>query len=68
MTGSWYWVDDKTLHYRPKDYWPAHATVTVSSSLAGVKVANGLYGGPAKPVTITTGTGSRPSPTPRHTT
>lgn len=21
VTGSWYWVDDKTLHYRPKDYW-----------------------------------------------
>jgi lipoprotein-anchoring transpeptidase ErfK/SrfK len=55
VTGSWYWVDDRTLHYRPEDYWPAHATVTISSSLSGVQVSKGVYGGTAKAVTFDTG-------------
>ncbi|MFE9094428.1 Ig-like domain-containing protein [Streptomyces sp. NPDC007264] len=55
VQGSWYWVDDKTLHYRPKDYWPAHATVTVHSNLAGVRIGDRLWGGEAKPLKLTTG-------------
>ncbi|MCX5139757.1 MULTISPECIES: Ig-like domain-containing protein [unclassified Streptomyces] len=55
VTGSWYWVDDKTLHYRPKDYWPAKASIEVSSNLTGIKVTNALYGAPAKALKITTG-------------
>ncbi|MGW0965275.1 Ig-like domain-containing protein [Streptomyces sp. NPDC002516] len=55
VDGSWYWVDDKTLHYRPKEYWPAHATVTAHSNLAGIRVGDRLWGGDAKPVKITTG-------------
>ncbi|MFI0963572.1 Ig-like domain-containing protein [Streptomyces sp. NPDC021080] len=55
VDGSWYWVDDKTLHYRPKEYWPAHATVTAHSNLAGVRIGERLWGGDAKPVKITTG-------------
>lgn len=55
VEGSWYWVDDKTLHYRPKDYWPVHATIDVHSNLAGVKVADRLWGGETKPLKLTTG-------------
>jgi lipoprotein-anchoring transpeptidase ErfK/SrfK len=55
VTGSWYWVDDKTLHYRPKDYWPVHATITVHSNLAGVKLSDRLWGGETKPLKLTTG-------------
>lgn len=22
VEGAWYWVDDKKLHFRPKEYWP----------------------------------------------
>ncbi|MFB7560886.1 L,D-transpeptidase [Streptomyces brevispora] len=55
VTGSWYWVDDKTLHYRPQEYWPARATIEVSSNLAGMKVTSTLYGAPAKALKITTG-------------
>ncbi|MFF3347723.1 Ig-like domain-containing protein [Streptomyces sp. NPDC002779] len=53
--GAWHWVDDKELHYRPKDYWPAHATIRVRSNLEGIKVSDRLWGGRAKPLTITTG-------------
>ncbi|MFC9863890.1 MULTISPECIES: L,D-transpeptidase [unclassified Streptomyces] len=55
VTGSWYWVDDKTLHYRPQDYWPAKATIEVRSNLTGIKVTNALYGAAAKPLKLTTG-------------
>ncbi|MGV2916473.1 L,D-transpeptidase [Streptomyces alfalfae] len=53
--GSWYWVDSETLHYRPKEYWPAHATVSVSSSLGGIKVGDRLWGAETKPLRFTTG-------------
>ncbi|MFE3884289.1 Ig-like domain-containing protein [Streptomyces lydicus] len=55
VQGSWHWVDDKKLHFRPKEYWPAHATISVHSNLSGLRVAKGLYGGPSKPVKLTTG-------------
>lgn len=55
VEGAWHWVDDKKLHYRPKEYWPAHATITAHSNLAGVKVAERLWGGDAKPLKLTTG-------------
>ncbi|MBT2504691.1 L,D-transpeptidase family protein [Streptomyces sp. ISL-98] len=55
VEGSWHWVDSKTLHFRPKDFWPANASVKVRSNLDGIKVANKLYGAPAKPLEISIG-------------
>ncbi|MEU5705200.1 L,D-transpeptidase [Streptomyces aurantiacus] len=55
VQGAWHWVDDRNLHYRPMEYWPAHATVTARSTLSGIKVAERLWGGRAKPLTLTTG-------------
>ncbi|MEU5429938.1 Ig-like domain-containing protein [Streptomyces olivoreticuli] len=55
VEGAWHWVDNRTLHYRPKEYWPAHATVDVRSGLDGIKVGGGLYGGGSKPVKLTIG-------------
>ncbi|MEU1315396.1 L,D-transpeptidase [Streptomyces tibetensis] len=52
--GAWHWVDDKQLHYRPKDYWPAQATVQVRSNLQGIKIGDRMWGGKAKPLTFTT--------------
>ncbi|WP_175412468.1 Ig-like domain-containing protein [Streptomyces sp. TRM64462] len=55
VTGAWHWVDDKELHYRPKEYWPAGATVTLSSNLSGVSVGGDLYGTHTDPLTLTIG-------------
>ncbi|MER6997791.1 Ig-like domain-containing protein [Streptomyces sp. NPDC000410] len=55
VDGAWHWVDDKKLHFRPKEYWPVGATVQVRSTLEGVKVGDKLYGGPAEPVELTIG-------------
>ncbi|MCX4667749.1 Ig-like domain-containing protein [Streptomyces sp. NBC_01381] len=53
--GAWHWVDSKTLHYRPKEYWPAGATINVRSNLKGIKVRDRLWGGGAKPLRLTIG-------------
>ncbi|MFE2048780.1 L,D-transpeptidase [Streptomyces sp. NPDC059459] len=54
VEGAWHWVDDKKLHYRPREYWPAHATIEVSSALDGIKIGDRMWGGAAKPLRITT--------------
>ncbi|WP_017238856.1 L,D-transpeptidase [Streptomyces sp. SS] len=55
VEGAWYWVDDKKLHFRPKEYWPAGALVTVTGNLDGLKVGDKLYGGASKPLKLTIG-------------
>ena len=30
--GTWSWPDDYTMIYRPQEFWPAHTTVTLTSS------------------------------------
>ena len=43
-TGSWAWLDDRTLHYRTKDYWPANTKVTLLAKLYGTSFGGGAYG------------------------
>ncbi|MBB4685185.1 L,D-transpeptidase [Amycolatopsis jiangsuensis] len=42
--GSWYWMDDKNVHYRPKEYWQPGTTLTVSAKIYGVDFGNGVFG------------------------
>ncbi|MFE5550255.1 L,D-transpeptidase [Streptomyces sp. NPDC056534] len=53
--GSWHWVDAQTLHFRPSSFWPAHAVITVRSSLGGVRITDSLYGSGSEALRITTG-------------
>ncbi|WP_181766707.1 L,D-transpeptidase [Streptomyces albidus (ex Kaewkla and Franco 2022)] len=55
VEGTWHWVDSKELHYRPKEYWPAHSTISVQSRLNGLKVRKGLYGDEGKSLKLKTG-------------
>ncbi|MFI6417080.1 Ig-like domain-containing protein [Streptomyces sp. NPDC050842] len=55
VEGSWHWVDSVTLHYRPRDYWPARTTIRVHSALDELRVGGGLYGGRSRPLALTTG-------------
>ncbi|MCG6493218.1 Ig-like domain-containing protein [Kitasatospora sp. A2-31] len=45
VTGGWYWVDDKNLHFRPQEYWPVGTTVSLVFGGTGSRIADGLYGG-----------------------
>jgi lipoprotein-anchoring transpeptidase ErfK/SrfK len=44
VVGAWYWQDDKTVIFRPRQYWPQGSAVTVSANLDGVQAAPGVYG------------------------
>jgi hypothetical protein len=33
QVGGWYWVDDRTVHYRPQVYWQAGTQVTVDAKI-----------------------------------
>ncbi|MGW7315322.1 Ig-like domain-containing protein [Streptomyces sp. NPDC054854] len=55
VEGAWHWVDDSTLHFRPRTYWPAHTVVRVRSGLDGVELGEQGYGGPSEPIEFTVG-------------
>jgi lipoprotein-anchoring transpeptidase ErfK/SrfK len=42
--GSWAWLDNKTVHWRPESYYAPGTAVTVKANLYGVAVAPGVYG------------------------
>jgi lipoprotein-anchoring transpeptidase ErfK/SrfK len=44
VVGAWTWLDDEHVDFRPRDYWPAHTTVTLHAMLNGVQGAPGRYG------------------------
>lgn len=44
VAGAWYWDNDTTLAFRPRQYWPAHTTVSFVGHLNGVEGAPGVYG------------------------
>ena len=43
-TGSWAWLDDRTVHWRPETYYQPGTQVTVNAKLYGVALAPGVYG------------------------
>ncbi|MHA6759338.1 L,D-transpeptidase [Streptacidiphilus sp. PAMC 29251] len=55
VQGSWYWVDDRTLHFRPQTYWPAHARISAAFDMQGRQVSGDLYGGKASSISFSTG-------------
>ncbi|WP_338104866.1 L,D-transpeptidase [Modestobacter muralis] len=44
VTGSWSWLSDRTVHYRPQGYWPARTHVAVDVDVYGVHVGDGVHG------------------------
>jgi lipoprotein-anchoring transpeptidase ErfK/SrfK len=44
VNGSWYWLDDEHVHWRPQYLYKPGTKVTVDAKVYGVDVGNGLYG------------------------
>ncbi|MFJ4775982.1 Ig-like domain-containing protein [Streptomyces sp. NPDC088762] len=55
VEGAWHWVDDSTLHYRPRTYWPAHTVVRVRSTLDGAEDGEQGSGDPSDGIEFTVG-------------
>ena len=50
VEGAWSWVSDTRVEYRPKEFWPARTTVSVSADLAGVQAGADMWGAQDKGV------------------
>jgi lipoprotein-anchoring transpeptidase ErfK/SrfK len=44
QVGSWHWVSNKEVHWRPKRYWKPGTSVTVDADINSVPAGNGVYG------------------------
>ena len=53
--GVWSWVDNHDVAYRPRGYWPAHTTVTVTAHVYGVRLGPKSYGASDESAKFTTG-------------
>jgi lipoprotein-anchoring transpeptidase ErfK/SrfK len=42
--GTWHWISDNEVRYRPKSYWKAGTQVDVDVDINGVDAGNGVYG------------------------
>lgn len=44
VEGSWYWMDDRRAHWRPKDYYRPGTEITAHADIFGAPLGDGLYG------------------------
>ena len=44
VEGTWNWLSDREVHYRPKNFWPAGAKVKIVAAVNGLPAGNGVYG------------------------
>lgn len=44
VEGGWRWFSSTEAHWRPADFWPAGAKVTVRAATSGVELADGAWG------------------------
>lgn len=42
--GSWAWLDDTTVHWRPRTYFAPDTRVSVTAKLYGIAMGNGSFG------------------------
>jgi lipoprotein-anchoring transpeptidase ErfK/SrfK len=44
QVGSWHWISDNEVHWRPRTYWQPGTDVTVTADLNSLPAGNGVYG------------------------
>ncbi|MFC0624429.1 L,D-transpeptidase [Kribbella deserti] len=55
VEGGWYWLNSKTVHYRPKTYWPAGTKVAVDIGIQGVNAGNNTWGAASRHIEFNIG-------------
>jgi lipoprotein-anchoring transpeptidase ErfK/SrfK len=55
QVGSWHWVDDQEVHWRPRRYWKPGTQVTVHTDINSVAAGNGVYGQVSRSVSFQVG-------------
>ncbi len=44
QAGTWHWISDYEVHWRPRSYWRPGTDVTVRADINGVDAGAGIYG------------------------
>jgi lipoprotein-anchoring transpeptidase ErfK/SrfK len=55
VEGAWAWLSDRTVHWRPKEYWPANTQVKLTAKLYGTSLGDGKYGEDDRSATFSIG-------------
>jgi len=55
QAGSFYWVSDSEVHWRPQKFWQPGTKVTVDADVDSVPAGNGIYGQKSRTSTFTIG-------------
>lgn len=53
--GSWRWMSDTVVQYRPQEFWPGNATVEVTAALKGKRITSKAWGEADRTTSFTTG-------------
>ena len=53
--GSWSWLSDHEVHWRPKNYWRPGTDVTVNADINSVSAGNGVFGQESRSASFTIG-------------
>jgi lipoprotein-anchoring transpeptidase ErfK/SrfK len=55
VEGAWRWMDNREVHWRPREYWPSGTKVTVEAKVYGKHFGGGLYGQEDRKASFTIG-------------
>ena len=55
VSGTWHWVSDTEVHYRPKTFWEPGTEVRVEADVNSVPAGNGIYGQESRSGSFTIG-------------
>lgn len=55
VEGNWFWLNDSTAHWRPKDYYASGTKISVNADTYGKNLGKGQYGGDSSKVDFTIG-------------
>ncbi len=55
VRGAWRWMDDRTVHYRPAEFWEPGTRVSVKADLQRLALPDGAWGSGARTSTFTVG-------------
>lgn len=53
--GAYYWFDDSTVMWRPREYWKSGTTVTIDARIYGRHFGNGTFGAEDRKAVVTIG-------------
>ncbi len=53
--GTWNWLSNTEVHFRPSKYWPANTDVTLDANLYGVNFGDGIWGEKNRSVSFSIG-------------